>query len=60
MSIDFHILKKSYQQEFDLISKLFLKKTFPHSWVFHGPKQSGKRKLKFSAARKVRMRFIKI
>ena len=44
MSIDSHILKKSYQQEFDLISKLFLKKTFPHSWVFHGPKQSGKRK----------------
>ena len=44
MNIDSHILKKSYQREFDLISKLFLKKTFPHSWVFHGPKQSGKRK----------------
>ena len=44
MNIDSHILKKSYHQEFDLISKLFLKKTFPHSWIFHGPKQSGKRK----------------
>ena len=44
MNIDPHILKKSYQQEFDLINKLYLKKTFPHSWVFHGPKQSGKRK----------------
>ena len=44
MSIDYDTIKKSYQHEFDLITKLYLKKSFPHSWIFYGPKGSGKRK----------------
>jgi len=44
MIIDYDIIKKSYFREFDLITKLYLKETFPHSWIFHGPKESGKRK----------------
>ena len=44
MNIDSNIIVKNYKQEFDFISKLFLKKKFPHSWIFYGPKDSGKRK----------------
>ena len=44
MIIDYDTIKKSYYHEFDLITKLYLKETFPHSWIFHGPKESGKRK----------------
>ena len=44
MIIDYDTIKKSYYHEFDLITKLYLKETFPHSLIFHGPKESGKRK----------------
>ena len=43
MIIDYDIIKKSYFREFDLITKLYLKQTFPNSLIFHGPKESGKR-----------------
>ena len=44
MIIDYDIIKKSYHREFDFITKLYLKQTFPNSLIFHGPKESGKRK----------------
>ena len=44
MITDYDIIKKSYHREFDLITKLYLRETFPHSLIFHGPKESGKRK----------------
>ena len=44
MISDYDIIKKSYHREFDLITKLYLKDKFPHSLIFHGPKESGKRK----------------
>ena len=44
MITDYDIIKKSYLSEFNFITKLYLKETFPHSWIFHGPKESGKRK----------------
>ena len=43
MNIDTNIIENSYNQEFNFINKLFLKELFPHSWIFHGPKDSGKR-----------------
>ena len=36
--------ENSYNQEFNFVNKLYLKELFPHSWIFHGPKDSGKRK----------------
>ena len=44
MNINNNIIENNYKQEFDFISKLYLKKKFPHSWIFYGPKNSGKRK----------------
>ena len=44
MITDNDIIKKSYCREFDLITRLYLRETFPHSLIFHGPKESGKRK----------------
>ncbi len=44
MNIDSNIIENKYKQEFDFISKLYLKEIFPHAWIFHGPKESGKRK----------------
>ena len=44
MNFDSRIIENSYKYEFDVISKLYSKQTFPHSWILHGPKESGKRK----------------
>ena len=44
MNVDFNIIENNYKQEFSFISKLYLKETFPHSWIFYGPKDSGKRR----------------
>ena len=44
MNIDSNIIENKYKQEFDFISKLYLKEIFPHAWIFYGPKDSGKRK----------------
>ena len=44
MNTDCNIIEKSYIDEFDFLRKLYLKEVFPHSWIFHGPKDSGKRK----------------
>ncbi len=44
MNIDSDIIENKYNQELDFISKLYLKEIFPHSWIFYGPKESGKRK----------------
>ena len=44
MNIDTNIIENSYNQEFNFVNKLYLKELFPHSWIFHGPKDSGKRK----------------
>ena len=44
MNIDSNIIENIYKQEFDFISKLYLKEIFPHAWIFYGPKESGKRK----------------
>ena len=44
MNIDSNIIENKYKQEFEFISKLYLKEIFPHSWIFYGPKESGKRK----------------
>ncbi len=44
MNTSSNLIENNYKQEFDFISKLYLKKTFPHSWIFYGPKDSGKRK----------------
>ena len=43
MNIDSNIIENKYKQEFDFISKLYLKEIFPHAWIFYGPKESGKR-----------------
>ena len=43
MNFDSRIIENSYKYEFDVISKLYSKQTFPHSWILHGPKASGKR-----------------
>ena len=43
MNIDSNIIENNYKQEFDFISKLYLKEIFPHAWIFYGPKDSGKR-----------------
>ena len=45
MITDYDIIKKSYLSEFNFITKLYLKETFPHSLIFHGPKESGKTKV---------------
>ena len=44
MNIDSNIIENKYKQEFNFISKLYLKEIFPHAWIFYGPKESGKRK----------------
>ncbi len=44
MNIDSSIIENIYKQEFNFISKLYLKEIFPHAWIFYGPKESGKRK----------------
>ena len=44
MNIDSNIIENKYKQEFDFISKLYLKEILPHAWIFYGPKESGKRK----------------
>ena len=43
MNTSSNLIENNYKQEFDFISKLYLKETFPHAWVFYGPKDSGKR-----------------
>tara|TARA_B100000963_G_scaffold15540_1_gene11874 strand:+ start:536 stop:1405 length:870 start_codon:yes stop_codon:yes gene_type:complete len=44
MNIDSNIIEQNYKPEFDFMTKLYLKEIFPHSWIFYGPKGSGKRK----------------
>ena len=53
MNTDCNIIEKSYIDEFDFLRKLYLKEVFPHSWIFHGPKDSGKRKFLDNFIKKV-------
>ena len=38
MKIESNIIENKYKQEFNFISKLYLKEIFPHAWIFYGRK----------------------